>query len=169
MIPTGLLPFVDHAAARDDRWLFVASLVVFGGFSAVVMRDFVHQHERRIVEHKQARDTYQESLRGMVAEQSMANAKLITCLESNTRVLSPLTEPFPTYHWTLLDDFASPGGMRRSTKTSGFRPTPLQALCPIPYASPPLHTSAFSLWTSSCRLQAPCSKPRVPCTLNQNS
>ena len=87
MIPTDLLPLVDHAAARDDRWLFVASLLVFGVFAAFVMRYFVRQHERLIADHKQARDTYQESLRGMVAEQSAANAKLITCLESNTRVL----------------------------------------------------------------------------------
>ena len=77
----------DHAAGQNDRWLFVASLVVFGMFAAFVMRYFVRQHERLIDDHKQARDTYQESLRGMVAEQSAANAKLITCLESNTRVL----------------------------------------------------------------------------------
>ena len=81
------LQAVDHAAGMNDRWLFVASLVVFGLFAAFVMRYFVRQHERLIADHKQARDTYQESLRGMVAEQSAANAKLITCLESNTRVL----------------------------------------------------------------------------------
>ena len=81
------LRVVDHAAGMNDRWLFVASLVVFGLFAGFVMRYFVRQHERLIEDHKQARDTYQESLRGMLAEQSMANAKLITCLESNTRVL----------------------------------------------------------------------------------
>ncbi len=78
---------VDHAAAMDDRWLFVASLVVFGVFAAFVMRYFVRQHERLIDDHKQARDTYQESLRGVVAEQSAANAKLIVCLDNNTKVL----------------------------------------------------------------------------------
>jgi len=82
-----LLRALDHSAGMNDRWLFVASLVVFGVFAAFVMRYFVRQHERLIEDHKQARDTYQESLSGMVAEQSAANAKLITCLESNTRVL----------------------------------------------------------------------------------
>ena len=82
-----LLPLVDHAAGMNDRWLFVASLVVFGVFAAIVMRYFVRQHESLIEDHKRARDTYQDSLRDMVAEQSAANAKLITCLESNTRVL----------------------------------------------------------------------------------
>ena len=82
-----LVQLTYQAATQNDRWLFVASLVVFGIFAACVMRYFVQQHERLIEDHKQARDTYQESLRGMVAEQSMENGKLITCLESNTRVL----------------------------------------------------------------------------------
>ena len=78
---------VDHAAAMNDRWLFIASLVVFGVFAWFVMRYFVQQHERLIEDHKQARDSYQESLRGVVAEQSSANAKLIICLDNNTKVL----------------------------------------------------------------------------------
>jgi hypothetical protein len=82
-----LVQVVSAAAQQSDRWLFIASLVVFGLFAAAVMRYFVRQHERLLEDHKEARDTYQESLRGMVAEQSAANAKLITCLESNTRVL----------------------------------------------------------------------------------
>jgi flagellar biosynthesis/type III secretory pathway M-ring protein FliF/YscJ len=87
MNPTELIKSVDHAAAMDDRWLFVASLVVFGVFAAFVMKYFVRQHERMIEDHKQARDTYQESLRGIVAEQSAGNAKLIICLDNNTKVL----------------------------------------------------------------------------------
>ena len=78
---------VDHAAAMNDRWLFVASLMVFGVFAWFVMRYFVQQHERLIEDHKQARDSYQASLRGVVAEQSGANAKLIVCLDNNTKVL----------------------------------------------------------------------------------
>ena len=87
MNPSELIRAVDHAAGMDDRWLFVASLVVFGVFAAFVMRYFVRQHERLIDDHKQARDSYQESLRGVVAEQSAANAKLIVCLDNNTKVL----------------------------------------------------------------------------------
>ena len=84
---TDLIRGVDHAAAMNDRWLFVASLVVFGVFAALVMRYFVRQHERLIEDNKQARDLYQQSLRDMVAEQSAANAKLIVCLDNNTKVL----------------------------------------------------------------------------------
>ncbi len=82
-----LIRSVDHAAAMNDRWLFVASLVALGVFASFVMRYFVRQHERLIEDHKQARDSYQDSLRGMVAEQSSANAKLIVCLDNNTKVL----------------------------------------------------------------------------------
>ena len=78
---------VDHAAAMNDRWLFIASLVVIGIFGAWVMRYFVKQHERLLEDHKQSRECYQESLRGVVAEQSATNAKLIVCLDNNTKVL----------------------------------------------------------------------------------
>ncbi len=87
MISADLISNVDHAAAMNDRWLFVASLAVFGVFAGFVMRYFVRQHERLIEDHKQAKNTYQESLRGVVAEQSAANAKLIVCLDNNTKVL----------------------------------------------------------------------------------
>ena len=87
MNATDFVRAVDHAASMNDRWMFVASLVAFGVFAAFVIRYFVRQHEQLIVDHKQARNTYQESLRSMVAEQSAANQKLIACLESNTRVL----------------------------------------------------------------------------------
>ena len=87
MSATDVINGVDHAAAMNDRWLFVASLVVLGVFAIFVMRFFVRQHERLIEDHQRARDGYQESLRGVVAEQSAANAKLIICLEQNTKVL----------------------------------------------------------------------------------
>ena len=82
-----LVEAANHAAAQTDRWLFVASLIVFGVFAVTVMRYFVRQHERLIEDHQMARDSYQESLRGMVAEQSAANGKLVTCLDRNTQVL----------------------------------------------------------------------------------
>jgi hypothetical protein len=87
MNPNDLASVVDHAAGMNDRWLFIASLVLCGIFAVSVMRYFVRQHERLIEDHKQARDSYQESLRGVVAEQSAGNARLIICLDNNTRVL----------------------------------------------------------------------------------
>ena len=81
------LKAVDHAAGMNDRWLFIASLVVIGIFGIWVVRYFVKQHERLLDDHRQSRECYQESLRGVVAEQSATNAKLVLCLDANTKVL----------------------------------------------------------------------------------
>ena len=78
---------VDHAAAMNDRWLFIASLVAIGLFGVWVMRYFVKQHERLLDDHRQSRECYQASLRGVVAEQSAMNGKLVVCLDNNTKVL----------------------------------------------------------------------------------
>ena len=78
---------VDHAAAMNDRWLFIASLTLLGIFGVWVVRYFVKQHEQLLAGHKESRECYQESLRDVVAEQSATNAKLVVCLENNTKVL----------------------------------------------------------------------------------
>jgi hypothetical protein len=78
---------VDHAAGMNDRWLFIASLVVIGCFGIWVMRYFVRQHARLLDDHRQSREMYQKSLQSVVAEQSATNAKLALCLEANTKVL----------------------------------------------------------------------------------
>jgi integrase len=53
----------------------------------VLMRYFVKQHARLLDDHRQSRECYQKSLQGVVAEQSAMNAKLVVCLEANTKVL----------------------------------------------------------------------------------
>jgi len=92
MNPTELIRGVDHAAAMNDRWLFVASLVLLGMFGVWVVRYFVKQHGQLLRDHKESRECYQESLRGVVSEQSATNAKLIVCLENNTKVLAECRE-----------------------------------------------------------------------------
>ena len=87
MNPIDVIRNVDHAAAMNDRWLFIASLVAIGLFGVWVMRYFVRQHERLLDDHRQSRECYQASLRGVVAEQSAMNGKLVVCLDNNTKVL----------------------------------------------------------------------------------
>src|SRR5690348_9650361 len=87
MNATQLVEGVDHAAAMNDRWLFIASLVLLGLFGVWVVRYFVKQHERLLRDHKESRECYQESLRGVVAEQSATNAKLVACLDNNSKIL----------------------------------------------------------------------------------
>ena len=87
MTPIELIQSVDHAAAMIDRWLVISSLALLGLFGVWVVRYFVKQHERLLDDHKQSRECYQESLRGVVAEQSATNAKLVVCLDNNTKIL----------------------------------------------------------------------------------
>jgi hypothetical protein len=87
MNPVELIKGVDHAATMNDRWLFISSLALLGLFGVWVVRYFVKQHERLLEDHKESRECYQESLRGVVAEQSATNAKLVVCLDNNTKVL----------------------------------------------------------------------------------
>ncbi len=87
MNPVELIKSVDHVAGMNDRWLFIASLALLGMFGVWVVRYFVKQHERLLEDHKESRECYQESLRGVVAEQSATNAKLVVCLDNNTKVL----------------------------------------------------------------------------------
>jgi len=87
MNPIDVIKNVDHAATMNDRWLFIASLVAIGLFGVWVMRYFVKQHERLLDDHRQSRECYQASLRGVVAEQSAMNGKLVVCLDNNTKVL----------------------------------------------------------------------------------
>ena len=88
MNATELIKGVDHAAAQNDRWLFIASLVLLGVFGVWVVRYFVKQHEQLIADHKRSRDCYQASLRGVVVEQSATNAKLVVCLDNNSKILA---------------------------------------------------------------------------------
>src|SRR5688572_22952723 len=82
-----LVPLVDQLATKNDRWMFIAALIVLGVFVWFVLRSFMRQHEKLIADHKKARNEYQSSLRQVVAEQSAANQKLIQCLNNNSRVL----------------------------------------------------------------------------------
>jgi hypothetical protein len=91
-----LLELTHEAARQNDRWLFIASLIVLGCFAIATMRYFVRQHERLITDHRQARTDYQSSLRGIVADQSAANAKLMVCLDNNSRVLEECRDELRT-------------------------------------------------------------------------
>lgn len=82
----------DKIATQNDRWLFVATLIVFGIFASYVMKYFVKQHESLMADHRQARDAYQTSLTGMVKDQGEQNSKLSVCIDRNTQVLAEVRD-----------------------------------------------------------------------------
>jgi len=60
-----LMELTNEVAQRDDRWLFIASLVVLGCFAVATMRYFVRQHERLIEENNEARTDYPKKRKRM--------------------------------------------------------------------------------------------------------
>lgn len=61
-----LLDLTNHAAAQNDRWLFIGSLIVLGCFAVYTMRYFVRQHERLIADHQRAREDWVAGIRGQI-------------------------------------------------------------------------------------------------------
>ena len=55
MSPTDVLKSVDHAAAMNDRWLFLASLALLGaskGDSHIITADEVRTHHLSLINDK---------------------------------------------------------------------------------------------------------------------
>ena len=78
----------DHVARQGDRWLFIATLIIFGVFALSVGRYFLKQHSNLISDHNQARQMYQESLRIMVNEQHEITKQLAVVMDRNTAALN---------------------------------------------------------------------------------
>jgi len=51
MNPTDFQNIVDHASNANDRWLFIATLLILLGFAAMVIRWLVKRLEQQSVAH----------------------------------------------------------------------------------------------------------------------
>jgi len=81
-----------EASALGDRGLFIAALILLGVFAIVVMKYFVRQYERLTEEHAKARDSYQQSLKEIVAESHKISRELAIVLTQNSVALDANTE-----------------------------------------------------------------------------
>lgn len=88
---TEFLRVVDHAAAMNDRWLFLAAfcLLLVGG--GVVIYWLVRHLDGVIADHKLARDAHQQALTQIVATQNDTTLKLAVCIDRNTAALDDCT------------------------------------------------------------------------------
>ena len=86
-----VLTLTDHAAQQNDRWLFIAALVVLGCVVVAVARYFVKQHEGLIADHKAARAESQKILVDLVEKGNKTNQELAVCLDRNTRAFEEVT------------------------------------------------------------------------------
>ena len=85
------LRVVDHAAAMNDRWLFLAALCLLLLGCGAVIYWLVRQLQAVLAGHKTARDAHQVALTQIIATQNETSLKLAVCLDRNTAALEECT------------------------------------------------------------------------------
>jgi hypothetical protein len=82
---------VDHAAAMNDRWLFLAAFCLLLLGCGAVIYWLVKQLQSVLAGHKAARDAHQVALTQIIATQNETALKLAVCIERNTGALEDFT------------------------------------------------------------------------------
>ena len=80
MMTFDLARAVDHAAAMNDRWLFLFALAVLAAMVLAVARYFVKQYERLQAEHH-------EVLASLMGRQAESQTELVRVVAANTEAL----------------------------------------------------------------------------------
>lgn len=83
-----LVTMVDHAAAMNDRWLFLAAfcLLLVGG--GIVIYWLVRQLQTVIADHKELRQAHHTALAQIIEKQNETSLKLAICIDHNTAALN---------------------------------------------------------------------------------
>ena len=82
-----MLRVVDHAAAMDDRWLFLAAFCLLLVLCGVVIRWLVQQLQTLIADHKALQETHSASLTEIINHQNEMARQLAVCIDRNTAAL----------------------------------------------------------------------------------
>jgi hypothetical protein len=85
------LRLVDHAAAMNDRWLFLAAFCLLLVGCGLVIYWLVKQLAGVIGDHKQVRDAHQIALTQIIGTQNEMALKLAVCIDRNTAALEECT------------------------------------------------------------------------------
>ena len=88
---TEFLRVVDHAAAMNDRWLFLAVLCLLLLGCGAVIYWLVRQLQGVLAGHKAVREAHQVALTQIIATQNETALKLAICIERNTAALEDCT------------------------------------------------------------------------------
>jgi uncharacterized membrane-anchored protein YhcB (DUF1043 family) len=91
---------VDRAAGMNDRWMFVAALVLLGLLAAAVARYFVKQYERLQAEHQQVLAT-------LMGRQEERQTELVRVVAANTEALRAVSQEL---RWCKERNLASGSG-----------------------------------------------------------
>jgi hypothetical protein len=87
MNPTDFLNAVDHAAAMNDRWLFLAAFCLLLLVCGVVIYWLVKQLQAVIADHKALRDEHHAALTQIIEKQNDTQLKLAICIDHNSAAL----------------------------------------------------------------------------------
>jgi predicted PurR-regulated permease PerM len=87
MNTTEFLKAVDHAAAMNDRWLFLAAFCLLLVVCAAIIYWLVKQLQSLISDHKALREEHHTSLIQIVETQNETALKLAICIDRNTAAL----------------------------------------------------------------------------------
>ena len=85
------LRVVDYAAAKNDRWLFIAAFCLLLLGCGAVIYWLVKQLQAVLASHKLARDTHQLALTQIIATQNETALKLAVCIDRNTAAMEDCT------------------------------------------------------------------------------
>jgi type VI protein secretion system component VasK len=87
MYTTEFIKAVDHAAAMNDRWLFLAAFLLLLLLCGLVIYWLGKHLQAVIADHRALRDTSQAALAGIINAQNETALKLAVCIDRNTEAL----------------------------------------------------------------------------------
>ena len=82
------LKAVDHAAAMNDRWLFLAAFCLLLVLCGVVIYWLVKHLQSVMADHKLSREAHHVALEKVINTQNETALKLAVCIDRNTAVLA---------------------------------------------------------------------------------
>jgi hypothetical protein len=92
------LTLANHAAQQNDRWLFIASLIVLSAVVVAVARYFVAErqeaamdHKALVAEYKAAQEHYSKTLADIINNGNKTSQELAVCLDRNTRAFEEVS------------------------------------------------------------------------------
>jgi len=87
MNTTEIVQAVDHAAAMNDRWLFLAAFVLLLLGCGLVIYWLVKQLQTVIADHKELREAHHNALAQIIEKQNETAMKLAVCIDRNSEAL----------------------------------------------------------------------------------
>jgi predicted PurR-regulated permease PerM len=78
---------VDHAAAMNDRWLFLAAFLLLIAGCGVVIYWLVKQLQSLISDHRLLRESHHNALAQIIEKQNETSLNLAICIDRNSEAL----------------------------------------------------------------------------------